>query len=170
MFCSACGQQFQAGESRCPKCGWTPATPATPPVVPVPSFEIELARYAGKVRVLGILWLVYAGLSLVLGFATMNFLHNLFSGGFPFMGHDHPNLPDWFAPALIHFAWIMLSVRAIICAIAGWGLLERAQWGRIMAIIAAVVCTLKFPLGTALGVATLIILLGCRNSALYDNL
>jgi hypothetical protein len=39
-----------------------------------------------------------------------------------------------------------------------------------MAIIAAVICILKFPFGTALGVATLVILLGYRNSTLYDSL
>jgi uncharacterized membrane protein (DUF2068 family) len=64
----------------------------------------------------------------------------------------------------------MIILRAVVCAIAGWGLLERTQWGRIMAIIAAVICMLKFPFGTALGVATLVILLGYRNSTLYDSL
>jgi uncharacterized membrane protein (DUF2068 family) len=64
----------------------------------------------------------------------------------------------------------MIILRAVVCAIAGWGLLERTQWGRIMAIIAAVICMLKFPFGTAIGVATLVILLGYRNSTLYDSL
>ena len=143
--------------------------PIAPPVVPTPGLEYELARYAGKVRVLGILWLVYAGLSLVLGFAAMSFARAFFAGGFGPWAHGSP-FPEWFGPALIHFAWIMLSLRSVVCAVAGWGLLERAQWGRIMAIIAAVVCLIKIPFGTALGVATLVILLGYRNSALYDNL
>jgi hypothetical protein len=168
MFCSGCGQELEAGKGFCAKCGWA-AAPIAPPVAPTPGLEYELARYAGKVRVLGILWLVYAGLSLVLGFAAMSFARALFSGGFGPWGHGSP-FPDWFGPAVIHFAWVMLSLRAVVCAVAGWGLLERAQWGRIMAIIAAVVCLIKIPFGTALGVATLVILLGCRNSALYDNL
>jgi hypothetical protein len=142
----------------------------TPPVAPMPGMEYELARYAGKVRVLGILWLVYAGVSLLLGIAAMSFARAFFAGGFGPWANGHPMFPGWFGPALIHFAWIMLSLRAIVCAIAGWGLLERAQWGRIMAIIAAVVCLIKIPFGTALGVATLVILLGYRNSTLYDSL
>ena len=36
-------------------------------VPPVPGFEFVLAAYASKVRVLGILWLVYAGISLIFG-------------------------------------------------------------------------------------------------------
>ena len=61
--------------------------------------------------------------------------------------------PDWFGSALIHFAMVMIMLRAVVCAMAGWGLLERTQWGRIMAIIASVICMLKIPFGTALGVA-----------------
>jgi hypothetical protein len=136
----------------------------------MPGFEFELARYAGKVRVLGILWLVWAGLSLLFGFAATSFLRSFLAGGFGPWANGQPVLPGWLGPALLQFAWVMISVRAIVCAIAGWGLIERAQWGRIVAIIAAVISLLKFPFGTALGVATLIILLGCRNSALYDNL
>jgi hypothetical protein len=54
--------------------------------------------------------------------------------------------------------------------VAGWGLLERTQWGRIVAIIAAILSLIRIPLGTALGIATLIILIGARNWMLYDEL
>jgi hypothetical protein len=142
----------------------------TPPLAPMPGFAYELERYVGKVRILGILWLVWAGLSLLFGFAAIHFLHGFLSGDFGPWAHDHAMLPDWFGSAIIHFAWLMISLRAIVCAIAGWGLLERTQWGRIMAIIAAVISLIKPPFGTALGIATLVILLGYRNSMLYDSL
>jgi hypothetical protein len=48
--------------------------------------------------------------------------------------------------------------------------LERTQWGRIVAIVAAILCLIRIPLGTALGIATLIILMGTRNWALYEDL
>ncbi len=169
MFCSGCGHELQAGQASCPKCGWTPPS-LTPPAIPAPRFEYELARYASKVRVLAILWLVFGGLSLLAGLAALHFAHDLFSGGFaPWEQYNHM-FPDWFFPAAIHFFLAMIILRAVVCAIAGWGLLERTQWGRIMAIIAAVICMLKFPFGTAIGVATLVILLGYRNSTLYDSL
>ncbi len=169
MFCSGCGQELEAGQAFCSRCGRGVA-PLIPPAAQAPGFAYELERYGGKVRVLGILWLVWAGLSILFGFVAINFLHAFFAGGFGPWGPDRPMFPGWLGPALIHFTWLMLSLRAVVCAIAGWGLLERTQWGRIMAIIAAVICLPKIPFGTALGIATLIILLGGRNSALYDNL
>jgi hypothetical protein len=169
MFCSGCGHELEAGRQSCAQCG-RPAVPLTPPVLPAPGFEYELARYASKIRVLGVLWLVWAGLSILFGLAALHFMHAFFSGDFGLWGHDHPMFPDWFGPAFIHFALLMVILRAIVCAVAGWGLLERTQWGRIMAIIAAVICMLKIPFGTALGIATLVILLGYRNSTLYDSL
>ncbi|MGB0065920.1 MAG: hypothetical protein WBP85_15865 [Terracidiphilus sp.] len=146
------------------------APPMAPPFAPMPGLEYEVPRYAGKIRVLGILWLIYAGVSFLAGIAGLTFLRGFLAGGFGPWANGHPMFPGWFGPAIIHFAWLMLSARVIVCAIAGWGLLEHAHWGRIMAIIAAVICLLKIPFGTALGVATLIILLGYRNSTLYDHL
>jgi hypothetical protein len=104
-----------------------------------------------------------------LGFAGLAFVRGMFQGGFGPWMHG-PMFPGWFGPAWIHLAWLVLSIRAVLCAVAGWGLLERTQWGRIVAIVAAIVCLIKIPFGTALGIATLVILLGYRNSTLYDQL
>jgi hypothetical protein len=48
--------------------------------------------------------------------------------------------------------------------------MERSEWGRIVAIVAAFLSILKFPFGTALGIWTLVMLLGYRNTTLYDQL
>jgi hypothetical protein len=48
--------------------------------------------------------------------------------------------------------------------------MEHSQWGRIVAIVAAFLSLLKFPFGTALGIWTLVVLLGYRNSSLYEQL
>jgi hypothetical protein len=70
----------------------------------------------------------------------------------------------------MHLIWVALFGRAILAVVAGWGLLERTQWGRIVAIVAAILSLIRFPLGTALGIWTLIVLLGYRNSTLYEQL
>jgi len=173
MFCSGCGQVLAQGQSFCPQCG-RPAAPAPPisqfpPVPPVPGLEFQLADYAGKVKALAIVWFVYAGLSLLMGLAGLAFVKEFFSGGFgPWMQGPQP--PTWILPMVMHFAWIFVVIRAGLAALTGWGLLQRTEWGRILAIIVAFLSLLRFPLGTALGIWTLLMLLGYRNSTLYQQL
>jgi len=165
MFCSGCGRSLEQGLIVCPQCN----RPVAPQVPPVPGFEFALAGYASKIRVLGILWLVYAGITLIFGIVGLAFAHAFLSGGFaPWIAGNAP--PMWFFPGLPRFAWVFLLGRAVLAAVAGWGLLERTQWGRIVAIVAAILCLIRIPLGTALGIATLIILIGARNWMLYDEL
>lgn len=165
MFCSGCGRSLAPGQVVCPQCN----RPVAPQVPPVPGFEFVLAAYGSKIRVLGILWLVYSGISLFFGLIGMAILHAIFHGGTSHLGQGPmPNL--WFFPGLLRFAWLFVVGRAALAAVAGWGLLERTQWGRIVAIIAAILCLIRLPLGTALGIATLIILMGTRNWALYEDL
>jgi len=175
MFCSGCGQSLEAEQNFCPRCGKpaTPAaqvSPAAPPVPgPIPGFDLLVRNYAGKVRVLAVLWFVYAALSVLAGFAGLAFLRAFLSGSFgSWMGSSAP--PSWVFPTIIHFAWIAIAIRTILAVVAGWGLIERTQWGRIIAIVAAILALIRFPLGTALGIATLVILLGSRNSAPYEQL
>jgi hypothetical protein len=136
--------------------------------------EFQLQNYAGKVRALGIVWLIYAAVALVAGIAALAFANAFFSGHFgPWMGGPwgRGSLPPmWFGPVILRFAWVLLLVRAGLAAVAGWGLLEHTQWGRIVAIVAAILSMLKFPFGTAMGIWTLVMLLGYRNSTLYDQL
>lgn len=165
MFCSGCGRALEPAQTVCPQCG----RPVAPPVPPVPGFEFVVDNYAGKIKVLGILWLVYAGITLVFGFIGMAILHAIFNGGTgPW---EHGPVPHiWFFPALLPFVWALVAGRAILAAAAGWGLLKHTPWGRILAIVVAIISLIKFPLGTALGIATLIILVGARNWSLYEQL
>jgi hypothetical protein len=165
MFCSGCGQVLEPWQPFCPKCG----RPVAPSVPPVPGLQFQLESYAGKVKILSIFWFVYAGLSLVLGFAGLAFLRAIFSGGFgPWMNDSM--MPMWLGSVVLRFAWLFLALRTGLALAAGWGLWERTQWGRIVAIVASVFSLLKFPIGTAMGVWTMVVLLGDRNSIMYEQL
>ncbi len=108
MFCSGCGRSLEQGQVICPQCN----RPVAPAVPPVPGFEFVLASYASKIRVLGILWLVYAGITLIFGFAGLAFAHAFMSGGFgPWMHGHAPQM--WFFPGLLRFAWVFLVGRAV---------------------------------------------------------
>jgi len=165
MFCSGCGQAMQPGQTACAQCG----RPLAPVVPPIPGLQFQLESYAGKVRLLSIFWFVYAALSFLLGIAGLTFAKAMFSGGMgPWMHGPLP--PMWMGGAFIHLIWMMLVVRAALAIAAGYGLMEHTQWGRLIAIVAAILCLIKFPFGTALGVWTLVVLLGYQNSSLYEQL
>ena len=83
---------------------------------------------------------------------------------------DTPPWGDWpFGAAIMPFLWIIALGRTALAVVAGYGLYHRASWGRIVAIIVAILNLIRFPLGTALGIWTLVVLLGYRNSTLYDQ-
>lgn len=164
MFCSACGQALVPGQAVCTQCG----RPLAPTVPPVPNFGFQLQNYASRIRALSIVWFVYGGISLALGFIGMSFASSAMHNWGPW---GHPFGPGWwFGPALLRFGWSLLIVRCGLALVAGWGLMERAPWGRVVAIVAAIFSLIRVPIGTALGIWTLVTLLGYRNTTLYDQL
>jgi len=169
MYCSGCGHALAPGQPVCPQCG----RPVAPVVPPVPGLQFQIASYAGKIRVLSIVWFVYAAFSLLTGMAGLAFAHAFLSNHFGGWGHgpwSYGPGPEWFGPAMLHFAWIFLVLRSCLAVAAGWVLMERSKWGRVLAIVAAFFSLLRFPFGTALGIWTLVLLLGYQNTTLYEQL
>jgi hypothetical protein len=169
MYCSGCGQALQPGQPVCSRCG-RPMTVAPPPM---PGFQFQLESYSGKVRALGLMWVIYGGLTLVLSFVSMAFFRAFMVNHFGPWSHgwfNSPFRPEWFGPAFLHFIWVFVMMRAALLFAAGWGLMERAPWGRTIAIVAAFLSIYKFPVGTALAIWTLVMLMGYRNQTLYDQL
>jgi hypothetical protein len=175
MYCSGCGQPLTPGQQFCAQCGRATAQipPASAP--PIPNIAFELANYSNRVRALSTVWFIYGGLVLVTGLVGLTFASSFLNGGLgPWMRGPwaHGNFPfgPGFGPAILHFAWVMVILRAALAFVAGWGLMERAPWGRVVAIVAAFLSILKIPIGTALAIWTLVTLLGYRNTTLYDQL
>src|ERR1019366_10085 len=152
MYCSACGQALVPGQQVCPQCG----RPAAAPVPPMPNLGFQLANYATRVRALSVVWFIYGGLSLALGIIGLTFANAFFNGGFGHWMHGpwahSPMDQPWFGPAIIHFAWAMVILRSGLALAAGYGLMERAPWGRFVALVAAFLSLIKIPFGTALGI------------------
>jgi hypothetical protein len=141
----------------------------------VPGLQFQLENYAGKVRTLSMVWFLYSAVSLFTGLAGLSFAHAFFSNhSFGPWGHgpwsDGEGPPFWLGQTIFHVIWVAVVFRAVLSLIAGWGLHERTQWGRVVAIVAAVLSLLKFPFGTALGIWTLVVLLGYQNATLYEQL
>ena len=174
MFCSGCGQALAPGQGFCPQCG----RPVTSAVPPVPNMAFQVENYAGKIKALGVVWIIYAGFSLLTGIVGLAFANAILSGRFgPWAGDQwvhgpfmHGPFMPFFAPALLHFAWTFLVLRTCLALAAGWGLLQHAPWARVVAIVAAIFSLLKLPFGTAMGIWSLVTLLGYRNATLYEQL
>jgi hypothetical protein len=81
---------------------------------------------------------------------------------------------------LVHFgspdntaSWAFLLVSSawtVACLVVAWGLLERARWARTYTIVVSTIWLLDFPLGTALSVYTLWVLLPETSEAEYREL
>lgn len=62
---------------------------------------------------------------------------------------------------------LLLIVLSVPGLLAGYGLLRRREWGRILAIVVALLNLFNFPLGTLLGVYTLWVLLQTNANELF---
>ena len=174
MVCQACGTQVPEGVLFCSKCG-AQITPTQPvyAAYPQPPMPMYVPRVHRHLQTLGILWCVYGVLRVASGLIGAFFLrafttHNFGDDGWMFGRHWHgPITPMWMGGL-----WPVILV-ATVCAaalalIAGYSLMTRRPWGRILAIIAAILALLKFPLGTALGIYTLWVLAPGASGLEYD--
>ena len=173
MVCQVCGTAVAQDVHFCPKCGAQvvaaqPAYRAYPPPVPM-----YIPRVHRNLQTLGILWCVLGVYRVVTGLIGMIFLrafttHRFGDDAWMFGGRWHgPVWPMWFSGL-----WPLVGVATIVAAglalIAGYGLLQRRPWGRVVAIVAAILALLKFPLGTALGIYTLWVLAPGASGLEYD--
>jgi len=174
MYCSQCGTQVNPVQTFCSKCGQPISAPTsmiapgslpdfsaaptriTAPTRPtIPAGFARPSRVARHLSTLGILWIVMSVLRLVPGVAMLVFgrMH------FPFMLMSIPgNMRSFLSPFMMA-AGLAISGVAIAGVIAGWGLLDRRPWARMLAIVLGCISLIHFPVGTALGVYTLWVLI-----------
>jgi len=105
------------------------------------------------INVIGILWIVYGALGIFAGFVLFWVLMGL--SFIPEMGGDVTMILRGVGIGIGAFL-IVLSLPEII---AGYGVLKAKEWGRIMTLVLSFLNLLNFPLGTALGVYSFVILI-----------
>jgi hypothetical protein len=182
MFCTECGLQLQQGQKFCSECGKAAATAAVnsmpaqarpyqpPPVQPMPvqpERPVASPASAGpavanpvhsRIKMLGMLWLGYAGFALVQGMSmqmTMN-------AAAPMMS----NMPGMFGGTGMGLATMMIGARAwqsaifrvALAVVAGASLTMLQRWSRWAGIVAAVLCALSGPVGMLLAIWTFVVL------------
>jgi hypothetical protein len=159
MFCDQCGAQLQSGEQRCGRCGKTV----------LGLIELRRSRVRDHVRLVGILWMAYSALHVVAGVVLIIVAQTIFGHAIHIPNGPPPEITVWLRPLISFAGWLMLA-KAAVGFLAGWGLLQREEWARIVALVVGFVALLNVPLGTALGIYTLWVLLPRESDDEYKAL
>ncbi len=122
-----------------------------------------MERMEKHIDVLGALWIAWGAIGCLFGMVVFGVLFGV--SFIPDMGHEAPIILRSVGFGVGLFIFI-LSVPEII---AGIGLLKRLEWGRILALVVAFFNLLSIPLGTALGIYSIVILLREETAALFKS-
>ena len=158
MFCDKCGASVQGDQRFCGRCGKEFAGGA---VVPLSRHS----RVANHIRMVGILWLAFSALNALVGVVLL-ILANVIFAHLHEMGAS-PDVPVGFLHSLFGTIGTLILLKAVAGFIAGWGLLQRESWARMLTIVLAFIALLHIPFGTALGIYTLWVLLPTAADAEY---
>jgi hypothetical protein len=126
-------------------------------------------RVQRNLQTLGILWCVFGAYRVVTGLIAIFILristfHNFGSAGWHWGGHFNPM---WMG-VLLPIITIVSILTAFLAFLVGFGLLRRRSWARVVGIVVAILSLFKFPIGTALGIYTLWVLLPSESAMEYE--
>jgi len=114
------------------------------------------------VRILGWASIIYSGLLLLLAIALF-----LIIGGAGVISGDRQAM--LVTGAVGTFIAVILTILALPGVITGFGLLKFRPWARIVGIVLSALHLFAFPLGTALGVYGLWVLLNAETLPLFEG-
>jgi len=159
MFCDQCGAQLQSGQAHCARCG----------KAVLGLIELRRSRVREHVRLVGILWMAYSALHVVAGVAVIVVAQVIFGRVIHIPNGPPPEVTVWLRPLLSVIGWLILA-KAAAGFFAGWGLLQKEGWARTVALVMGFLALLSVPVGTALGIYTLWVLLPSQSDHEYKAL
>jgi hypothetical protein len=89
---------------------------------------------------------------------------------FPFLLAPMPGFLHGMLGPFLSALGFGISALAVLGAIAGWGLMAHGSWARMLAIVLGCISLIHLPLGTALGIYTLWVLLPEDAASEYQRL
>jgi hypothetical protein len=156
MFCDGCGSAVQPGQAFCSRCG-------RQIVGTVTVMQPRPGRVQSHTHLLGIIWLAISAFNTIAGVVLYILANTLFA-----------HMRDFGAPQggflrpLLSVIGIFVLAKAAFGFIAGWGLLQREPWARILTLVLGFISLFHVPFGTAVGVYTLWVLLPVQSEEEYD--
>jgi len=167
VFCNKCGQRVAAAATAAPTFAQPLPSSASPPAQIYPgAIPGQPSRIAKHLSTLGIFWIILSVLRAIPGLFMLVLGHTRF----PFMMMPIPAHFRSFVAPFLGAIGLAVSAFAIAGIIAGWGLIARAPWARMLAIVLGCISLIHFPLGTALGIYTLWVLVPEGACAEYQRI
>jgi len=160
MFCDRCGASVEPDQRFCGRCGkeFSGAISVAYP---------RANRVQEHIRLLGILWLALSSLNAVGGAVLWIVAHTIFAH-IREMGAP-PRAPVDFLRPLLSTIGVLILAKAACGFFAGWGLLQREPWARMLTIILSFLALFNIPFGTALGIYSLWVLLPAESEREYER-
>jgi ABC-type anion transport system duplicated permease subunit len=161
MFCDRCGTAVQPDQRFCNQCG-RQFSDALVMARSSPS------RVREHVRLVGILWLALSAFNALAGLVLLIIATELIPH-IQQSGEAGSDFPADFLTTLLGVIGIAVLVKAAIGFAAGYGLLQRETWARVLTIVLSCLALFIFPLGTALGIYSLWVLLPSESAREYEE-
>jgi hypothetical protein len=153
MYCVKCGSALQPGQNFCAGCGTrSEIAPATP----------VQNRLSEHLRLLAILWLAISAFRMIPGLVLVT----MFGFISRFLPPDVPQFVFW----ILEWIGFVFIAGAAIGFVAGWGLLERRPWARMLTVALGCFSLFEVPFGTVLGIYTLWVLLPAQSEEEFRRL
>lgn len=159
MFCDRCGTELQPGQRFCGSCG-KPVGVAV--LLPAPN-----GRVARHLHLLAVLWFAASAIN-VIGAVVVFIVGNTLFGQVIRIQEAWPM--QGFLQTLLSSVAVLLFLKALAGFAAGWGLLERQPWARVLTLVLGFVSLIHIPFGTALGIYTIWVLLSPQADQEYRRL
>jgi hypothetical protein len=177
MVCTKCGCEQGAPARFCRQCGapieaampqqssaWTP-NPAT--YYAQAKAAEQRMRVRQNLQPLGIMWCIYGAYRILTVMIGLVFLHSMAAEGM--FGQIPEPVQHLIHAALPMFGLMVIAIGSV-AILAGYALLTQKSWGRILAIVLAVLALIKIPFGTALGIYTLWVLAPQASGMEWDEM
>jgi len=155
MFCNYCGSVLPAGAAFCPNCQ---------------AQAVGVAERKPKVQshltLLTALWFAMGALRLLAALAVFGMASFIV----PLIARQEREPIPLPVPMLLTGVGVLVALVAVLSLAVGWGLYQRAPWARMLALVMAFFSLLSIPVGTALGIYTLVVLLPAESEAEWKQI
>jgi hypothetical protein len=170
MYCDRCGTALAQGAQFCSSCGKQVGFASAPAPQAAGTAAHSEGRVQRHIQLLATLWLANGILRLVeVGSIFVAGRIIPYLAGWPF-ATPLANWPFNLVSFGLYSIGGLLAIFGLLYLLLAWGLFERQPWARMLGLVLGILALFRPPLGTALGIYTLWVLLPQPSGQEYERL